>query len=378
MRRFLAATGSLCVSLLCNPKAIAFVAWASLVFQTWCYFSPTQGSPSQSHPVLSYNTPFSAAPPNNPLAVPKSEVSFSSFGKLALTYASARRGTESPLGDYRGGFRYFEAAAPTPFWMVLPHSSTRVAAANVNTELWESGHWDIGSSENKLAAAVFFRYCTAKNKRSLVVDVGSNTGWYSALAIAHGCRTITVDGAKDALLYFSATVQMNDWMASTKILNRVVSSAAPDTFTFDGWNTRPLGAASDPSKFASQTPERLDTIIGGEEVVYLKIDVEGHEPQVFESGGALFGAKGRQILNVMFEFTYKLFGDSLVDQYHAKVWKPLWGAGYSCHILGSSIVPLSTEAYTDWVVAALDSCKAEKHCGVNVWCTLHDMDLAQS
>jgi len=40
--------------------------------------------------------------------------------------------------------------------------------------------------------------------------------------------------------------------------------------------------------------------------VYLKVDVEGHEPSAFKSGRNLFQEK--KILNVFFEFTYKIFG----------------------------------------------------------------------
>ncbi len=279
--------------------------------------------------------------------------------------------------------------------MLLPagDSSTSVHADNINGMLYEGTWFEL--IEEKLAVALFARYCATSvvGDRSRFFDIGSNTGYYSALAIAHGCHATTVDGSRDVLLYFEATRALNSWPVEVStIVNRVVSDQHAGALTFDGWSTA-TGSSSLKravemdhanesgialNEYASQTPVRLDKLIGMRPVFFLKVDVESNEPDVFRSGNTLFES-GIQVLNVLFEFTYVLPNDSrdLRTAYHDSVFAPLWAGGYECFVTTQPKYRFDKSNIEPWLDSTIASCKANhpnNACGVNVWCTLHDAD----
>lgn len=278
--------------------------------------------------VLFYEELFSAAPKSVFFSSPPAAAdafSLSAFATRALLYASAKS-QHKAVKVYQGGFRYFSDLAPAPFWMVLPYKSSHVYAGNVNEALWEKGEMFGEQAELEVYRRVLLKHCSGyRPHRPRVLDVGSNTGLFSALAIAHGCAATTVDGAKDALLYFSATAAMNGWDSTVStIVNNVVSDAEAGSFTFNGWNTNAgtTSGATNPDEYASQVPVRLDSLAdAGDSIIFLKVDVEGHEPQAFRSGLRLFSDPAKpKPLTILFEYTYILDGISLVDDYRKDVW----------------------------------------------------------
>ena len=108
--------------------------------------------------------------------------------------------------------------------------------------------------------------------------------------------------------------------------------------TFDGWSARAsndihrttykqTGAVH--KSFASQTPVALDDIID-EEIAYLKVDVESHEPSVFRSARRLI--EKQLIKYVLFEWTYFIGGKYHFSSYAEDVVGPLLAARYRCFV----------------------------------------------
>ena len=320
-------------------------------------------------------------------------ISWAAFGEEALSLDRAKRGGVPVSADYRVTMRHLFTNTPLAFWMVLPAKDSAggstVAATDINSKLYDSGVWFEGP-EMQLATTLFSRLCGAGGGR--VFDVGSNTGFYSALAIAHGCHATTVDGSRDVLLYFAATRALNRWGDDVStVVNRVASDFAAGTFSFDGWTTHKDGAkssgaakpatdASYPSSATvepvSQTPVRLDALINDVPVAFLKIDVESNEPDVFRSGGAAFA--NHLVLNILFEFSYAYRGKDMREAYRLDVWKPLWDSGYTCYTFSAPRVQITDITLGRWEDSAFRDCQAQGDqatCGVNIWCTLEDANV---
>jgi len=310
-------------------------------------------------------------------------IDFKHFGHAALLYRSQSResqGSKNLTDEYVAGIRliYSEKFTPHPFWLVIPGMGSNVHADNINSELFAEGMIKSFAMEDRLATSIYKRYCKSSAK-NLVVDIGSNIGWYSALAIAHGCRAITVDGAKDALMYYAATVEMNGWHKKSSIVNSVVTNQREGTFVFNGWNTfskdESLSLKEKASLYTSQTPRRMDSLVGDEVVAYLKVDIEGHEPDGFSSGKILFHTQHTQnkILNVLFEFTYRLSGKSLHNEYKQHVFDMLWSSGYLCFSITDIVQKIS--GWEEISSMLEKACGDAQTCGLNVWCTVSDADL---
>ena len=211
--------------------------------------------------------------------------------------------------------------------------------------------------------------------------------WYSLLALAHGCRVVAIDGAADHLGYMNMSLALNGWLDKARLYN-AVASADREVF-FNGWNAESASednvkggyAQQNNSKsksFASQTPVALDDIIT-EEVAYLKVDVESHEPSVFRSARRLI--ETRAVKYVLFEWTYFMSGKYHFNNYADDVLSPLFAAGYRC-FLASENPATRLEVTADTLLAVIK--RLHTHCSglhfptghrwcmVNVVCSRHD------
>ncbi|KAK9820841.1 hypothetical protein WJX81_004704 [Elliptochloris bilobata] len=155
----------------------------------------------------------------------------------ALRY-KAERGSENSavgLGNSTEIFataRYFADAAPTPFWALLPGVNDGNSYSHL---LWTQGVID--HVEDVLARDVFSRLCA--NGSPLMVDVGSNIGWYSLLALAHGCRVLAIDAAADTLNFMNMSLALNGWLDRARLINAVATSQG--IVVFNGWNVESPG-----------------------------------------------------------------------------------------------------------------------------------------
>ena len=75
---------------------------------------------------------------------------------------------------------------------------------NVQEALLTYGLWDV--AETKLAAMALSHGCSGGK---LMVDVGSNTGFFSAMALAAGCRVKAFDGSAVHRPYLATTAKLS-------------------------------------------------------------------------------------------------------------------------------------------------------------------------
>ncbi|KAG2493458.1 hypothetical protein HYH03_008275 [Edaphochlamys debaryana] len=147
--------------------------------------------------------------------------------------------------------------------------------------------------------------------RSLVVDVGANFGWFSLIAARLGCRVIAFEPVPLFRSFFTFSVHLNGLEGLIDIRPRVVSHEGSKTMKMvvpgagiwgtagiDGLNvdTR-AGAAREEIEVPSV---RLEDEIK-EDVLMMKVDVEGWEWSVIAGAAGLLG--NYTVENILMEYS---------------------------------------------------------------------------
>ena len=179
---------------------------------------------------------------------------------------------------------------------------------------------------------------------------------------------VAIDGAADHLSNLNMSLALNGWLDRARLYHAVAS--ADREVYFNGWNAEAAAAAeqgqgyardhdrSQAKSFSSQAPLALDDVVGdGEEVAYLKVDVESHEPSVFRSARRLVEA--RAVKYVLFEWTYYMGGKYHFANYVEHVLTPLFASGYRC-FLAAHAPANRLEVTSDTLAAAVQRLHA--HC----------------
>ena len=179
----------------------------------------------------------------------------------------------------------------TPFKMYL--STTWTPGHNVANYIREHGFW--AQQESYMLYKVLSKYS------GTVVDVGSNSGYFSLLAHSLGSkRIIAVDPNEVHNEVFSKSIRENNAEEHIQIVNKFVSDSKYQRM-FDGW-TGHSELINDDLSHVVETTALKDLAPDG--AIFLKVDVEGAEPEVFRSAGNLI--KDGKFPFIMFEVTYTL------------------------------------------------------------------------
>ena len=269
-----------------------------------------------------------------------------------LLEETQRQVRASPLTTDEGvrvGLRYMIHDSPrNPFWMAVPYKMKAAwQANNVNDKIWDLGIMH-DRREAQIARAVFSTQCdSARKVQPLVADVGANSGFFSLLALAHGCRASAYEPIDLISRFIQLSVKMNDGFAARFKLYQKIVSAGRNLIT-NGWMVRTPGKDEDGASFsakkkqlhsfrrvASTSTVSLDDTID-EDVLYLKVDVEGHEPSVFESAQRLLAT--RRVSYLLFECTYYIREFGHRSHLYVSIMRSLESQGFLLyHLQGMSI-----------------------------------------
>lgn len=124
--------------------------------------------------------------------------------------------------------------------------------------------------------------CSSNNsRRALVVDVGANLGYFSLYALSHGCRVLAIEAAPEMASILKHSVRLNGWNQTLDefrlFVNPVSDTERKVKFAFDK-NHMGLSRLSNDGREMDAIV--LDKVLQ-EDVLLLKIDVEGAEDLVF-------------------------------------------------------------------------------------------------
>jgi FkbM family methyltransferase len=195
-----------------------------------------------------------------------------------------------------------------PFWIAVykkpegqeepgPRGPWEALAGNIFvTGLWEG-------EETELFYKVLTNHC--KHGAGLVVDVGGFVGYFTVLSAMMGCRVHVWEGSPQHASMIHMSVWLNGMSERVTIHNNICGMGSePLAYAAAGMGGHVAGSLLnsdnpafqkhlDKGKYASHTskgnqvyPLAIDDVIH-EEVLLLKVDVEGYEPQVFRSAQRL-------------------------------------------------------------------------------------------
>jgi FkbM family methyltransferase len=216
------------------------------------------------------------------------------------------------------------------FWMAVPYDLP-FAAWDINNKVWDNGSFYL-DIEATIAKEVF-KLCASTEQ--VILDVGANSGYFTLLGLASGCKTVTFEPLEHFVDIINLSTELNGFSDRMQIFNKVVSDS--EKTKFNGWNALPLGesfsekssknhaeAARNSDVNMKETNSiTLDSVFQGD-ALYLKIDVEGHEPNVFKAATKLL--EDSVVSYILFEMTYYLH--SWKDEAYLEVLVSLVSKGF--------------------------------------------------
>ena len=275
-----------------------------------------------------------------------------------------------------------------PFWMAIPVKYPR--GATINDVVWTEARFYV-RREQAIASAVMGPQCkmplAGNSKLPLVLDVGANTGYFSLLAAACGCRAMAFEPRTDMASFIQLSARFNGFGPNQLALyNKLVTHEK--NVKFDGWNAVSTAetlsgraasgrgcrkgskcateAAAKDARMASfsENAVAIDELVS-EDVLYLKVDVEGHEPSALRSARSLI--QEHTVHYILFEITHYLFGAFTTGKY-IKVLQWLDQRGYTLHHVEtanflmdekSAKLPTGSAALATWMGLKAKGCNTQ-------------------
>lgn len=241
-------------------------------------------------------------------------------------------GPKATSDGLRVGLRYMQAE-DKPFWMTVPYKIP-LQASDINEQVWDKGSFYV-DTEAECARKIMSTFC---NPAGLVLDIGANSGYFSLLAAASGCRAFAFEPVIDHVYFIELSAALNGFHDRIQVFNKIVSNMK--NVAFNGW----VASSSDASfamnadqqnkEKAEQEQSSMKTVSKGatvavdevvkEDVLYMKVDVEGFEPSVFASAQHLL--RHHTVRYILFEMTYYFY--KWTDADYLKILELLDGYGY--------------------------------------------------
>lgn len=178
----------------------------------------------------------------------------------------------------------------------------------VSAEIQSRGFWDFHVM--MAVAAVIGDRCEVTDNKPLVYDLGANLGYIGLYAAALGCRVHGFEPQSNLQPFIRSSVLVNGFDDVYTLHQTIVSDTQTPLYMMNpgGGNIGGASVCTGPSEFCLQVDSvRLDDVISASDpLLLMKLDVEGHEPQVLRSAVRAL-ADGR-IKNMVMEFSPKNFG----------------------------------------------------------------------
>jgi FkbM family methyltransferase len=176
----------------------------------------------------------------------------------------------------------------------------------VSKTINETGLWDV----HVLKKMAELAEQTCNKKKHVVMDVGGNVGVFTQALLAWGCEVYTFEMASPLAARIEFAAAMNGNLRKLH-LHQVALSDTKKKVKITPLNVGNMGATSivsDKSNGETLTvdSQRLDDLNFPEDILLMKLDVEGHELKVLQGGLSLL--RGGKIKNILMEFSPKTMG----------------------------------------------------------------------
>jgi FkbM family methyltransferase len=179
------------------------------------------------------------------------------------------------------------------FKMCIPekHLHSEYHGGNVQSAISNNKVWALDES--------LIMHKILNQQKGLVVDIGANTGYFSFIGLINECKVIAIEANPIHTPYVNKTMEINNFPTSNFQHMELFVSSKKEDCIFDGWSGN-VNLMSKKNKISMVKTIALTDICS--ECLFLKIDVEGNEPDVLESAIQLL--EREKIKYIMFEITY--------------------------------------------------------------------------
>ena len=161
------------------------------------------------------------------------------------------------------------------------------------------GIWD--TAETRLVDAILSFGCKSGNAPALMVDVGMHIGYFSGMALAAGCRVIAFEPTAYHHPYAMITAMLSGHFHRFTLHKLAASDKSGSKIPYDNWSfSTSTTTAKNGTILSYVSTTRIDDLVD-EDVLYLKVDVESHEPEVFQGLTKLLTT--RVVLVIVWEYT---------------------------------------------------------------------------
>jgi len=147
------------------------------------------------------------------------------------------------------------------------------------------------------------------NSNNVIVDVGSNTGYFTLISLSLNYHTISIEPNPIYKKYIDKSIEINNFDLNKFKYFENFASDYDKEILFDGWSG--LDIMMDYNDKYYVKPIAIDNICD-KDILLLKIDVEGGEPSVFRSAKKLINNK--KIKYIIFELTYIIKNNLIQEQ----------------------------------------------------------------
>lgn len=185
----------------------------------------------------------------------------------------------------------------------LRNTTENFHAKNVQDSIRNNKIW------SKEETSLFVDIIKKNKPQSLIVDIGSNTGYFSLISLAFNCNVIAIEANPVYKKYIDSSIEINDFNKSNFTYYENFASDSKTDIVFDGWSG--VEGIRNENGLSIIKPIALDDICNND-ILLLKIDVEGAEPSVFRSAKNLISNK--KIKYIIFELTYIIKNKLIQEQ----------------------------------------------------------------
>lgn len=205
-----------------------------------------------------------------------------------------------------------------PVKMVLP--IIPVPGQNVQDAIRETGIWS--REETDILINIL-----KNNPHGTVIDVGCNTGYFSLISLSYHHPTIAIEANPIHKQFLIESVKTNEIDSNLLQYHQGFASCRNEDVNFDGWTGNP--EIINENLIYKVKTVQIDKLC--KKALFLKIDVEGCEPEVFKS--AFYLISNHQVPYIVFELTYII--NDKVDKEQINLLQFLYNNDYHLYEIGS-------------------------------------------
>eukprot|EP00435_Cladocopium_sp_Y103_P000079 s4575_g1.t1 len=137
---------------------------------------------------------------------------------------------------------------------------------------------------------------------SMVIDIGMNLGWFTALAAANGLQVVAFEPSPTRIQYMAKTLELNGW-TSVQLRQGALANEVGQLFLDEArwWEKRSASREGGHGKTQAEALRLDDVVPANTKVCLLKADCHGCEAEAFRSGKQLLEAGAVQVVQMEYD-----------------------------------------------------------------------------